>query len=210
MFSDLARDDVFRLETARLWLRWPRAQDAESIARAAGDPAVAGRTLDLPSPFPEGAAAELILRARKGNADGDRLHLAITGKRKPREALGCVRLDASVEEGAQLSFWLSRLVWNQGFVSESVAALLDFTFATSDAREIVARLVGLNPAALKICSNLGFLPAETGEAYSAARGEWVQVQTFRLCRNRRRRLGGWSSGRDAMRPGEARENRFAP
>ena len=28
MFPDLTRDDVFRLETRRLWLRWPRAADA--------------------------------------------------------------------------------------------------------------------------------------------------------------------------------------
>ena len=33
MFPDLARDDVFRLETARLWLRWPRAADAAAIER---------------------------------------------------------------------------------------------------------------------------------------------------------------------------------
>ncbi len=28
MFPDLTRDDVFRIETKRLWLRWPRIQDA--------------------------------------------------------------------------------------------------------------------------------------------------------------------------------------
>ena len=33
MFPDLARDDVFRLETARLWLRWPRAADAAALHR---------------------------------------------------------------------------------------------------------------------------------------------------------------------------------
>jgi hypothetical protein len=27
MFPDLLRDDVFRLETRRLWLRWPRAAE---------------------------------------------------------------------------------------------------------------------------------------------------------------------------------------
>ena len=33
MFPDLARDDVFRLETKRLWLRWPRVSDAAAIER---------------------------------------------------------------------------------------------------------------------------------------------------------------------------------
>ena len=33
MFPDLARDDVFLLETQRLWLRWPRILDAAAIHR---------------------------------------------------------------------------------------------------------------------------------------------------------------------------------
>jgi hypothetical protein len=37
MFPDLARDDVFRLETPRLWLRWPRICDAAAIHNFAAD-----------------------------------------------------------------------------------------------------------------------------------------------------------------------------
>ena len=39
MFPDLTRDDVFRLETRRLWLRWPRLADAQAIVRLAGEKA---------------------------------------------------------------------------------------------------------------------------------------------------------------------------
>ena len=35
MFPDYFRDDVFRLETQRLWLRWPTAADAATIERLA-------------------------------------------------------------------------------------------------------------------------------------------------------------------------------
>jgi hypothetical protein len=31
MFPDLTADDIFRIETERLWLRWPRASDALAI-----------------------------------------------------------------------------------------------------------------------------------------------------------------------------------
>ena len=31
MFPDLTADDIFRIETKRLWLRWPRASDAPTI-----------------------------------------------------------------------------------------------------------------------------------------------------------------------------------
>lgn len=36
MFPELTRDDVFRLETRRLWLRWTRMADASAILRLAG------------------------------------------------------------------------------------------------------------------------------------------------------------------------------
>jgi RimJ/RimL family protein N-acetyltransferase len=52
MFPDLARDDVFRLETARLWLRWPRAADAPAIHRYCSRWEVAQFTARIPHPYP--------------------------------------------------------------------------------------------------------------------------------------------------------------
>jgi hypothetical protein len=52
MFPDLTRDDVFRLETRSLWLRWPRIADAAAIARQAGEKAVAEMTANIPHTYP--------------------------------------------------------------------------------------------------------------------------------------------------------------
>ncbi|MFZ0559474.1 MAG: N-acetyltransferase, partial [Methylovirgula sp.] len=52
MFPDLTRDDVFRLETTRLWLRWPRASDAAAVAAFAALPQVAQMTGNIPHPYP--------------------------------------------------------------------------------------------------------------------------------------------------------------
>ena len=65
MFPDLTRDDVFRLETRRLWLRWPRQADAQAIVRLAGEKAVAEMTARLPHPYPAEAADRFILEARR-------------------------------------------------------------------------------------------------------------------------------------------------
>ena len=37
MFPDVFSDDVLRIETPRLWLRWPRASDAKAIAALAAE-----------------------------------------------------------------------------------------------------------------------------------------------------------------------------
>ena len=51
MFPEITRDDIFRLETQRLWLRWPRAADGEAIAQHCSDPDVALNTANIPHPY---------------------------------------------------------------------------------------------------------------------------------------------------------------
>src|SRR3954471_7528500 len=70
MFPDLTRDDVFRLETRRLWLRWPRLADAPAIVRLAGEKAVAEMTAFIPHPYPPEIGERFIFQARQSNADG--------------------------------------------------------------------------------------------------------------------------------------------
>ena len=80
MFPDLTRDDVFRLETRRLWLRWPRLADVQAVVRLAGEKAVAEMTARIPHPYSAQDAERFVFQARQNNADGTGLQLAITPK----------------------------------------------------------------------------------------------------------------------------------
>src|SRR3954447_22526941 len=117
MFPDLMRDDVFRLETNRLWLRWPRAADAAVLTRLAGDAEVAETTAHIPHPYPAGAAAEFILRARAANLSGNSLNLVLAHKRKPSEIIGALTLDKVDHGHASLGCWLGRRFWGQGLMT---------------------------------------------------------------------------------------------
>src|SRR5439155_11525397 len=81
MFPDLTADDIFRIETKRLWLRWPRASDAPAITSFVSLAQVARMTASIPHPYPPGEAERFIMKARTGNAGGTALVLAITQKR---------------------------------------------------------------------------------------------------------------------------------
>ena len=48
MFPDITRDDVFRIETPRLWLRWPERRDCAAIRAYASCFAVADMTSSAP------------------------------------------------------------------------------------------------------------------------------------------------------------------
>jgi RimJ/RimL family protein N-acetyltransferase len=88
MLPDLFRDEVFRIETRRLWLRWPRPADAASLQAAVSVEDVAEMTASWPHPLPEGEAARRIERMRQANANGRGLVLAMTPKREPDHLIG--------------------------------------------------------------------------------------------------------------------------
>ena len=68
-----ARDDVFRLETARLWLRWPRHGDARAVAGIfAAAREVADMMTKLPHAYPHEGADGFILSTRHTNMEGGR------------------------------------------------------------------------------------------------------------------------------------------
>ena len=77
MFPDIAKDDVFRLETSRLWLRWPRLRDAAAIERYCANWEVARWTARIPHPYPKGSAERFVYSAREANSRGRDLTLVI-------------------------------------------------------------------------------------------------------------------------------------
>ncbi len=81
MFPEIARDEVFRLETRRLWLRWPR--DRRRPAFAAPCRGLGGRALDALTsriPMRSADAEQFILAAREANLRGSALRMALTLK----------------------------------------------------------------------------------------------------------------------------------
>ena len=114
MFPDLTCDDIFRLETKRLWLRWPRAGDAPAIElRSLAE--TARMTASIPHPYPPGEAERFIFRARADNANGKAVVLAIAQKNDARQGgrpvLGLVSATLSDAGEIELGFMLAPTLW---------------------------------------------------------------------------------------------------
>jgi RimJ/RimL family protein N-acetyltransferase len=195
MFPDLMRDDVFRLETDRLWLRWPRASDAARIAELAGDRGVAQMTARIPHPYPPGAAAEFVLTARAANLSGRELVLAMTRKQRPDEMIGCVSLCESDPGSSVLGFWLGKPFWGAGFMTEGVRALVDIAMRASDVEAIVACARPENAACRRVLEKVGFVSEGFGVEIAPARGGAIGVERYRFSRRELIRQGA----RDAAR-----------
>jgi RimJ/RimL family protein N-acetyltransferase len=183
MFPDLARDDVFRLETARLWLRWPRAADAAAIHRFCSLWEVARYTARIPHPYPPGSAERFIYAAREGNASGRDLTLVMTPKKGKREAIGSISLESRGSDRLVLGFVLTPEYWGKGLTTEATWAVVKAGFELTPAVEILANVRVENEASRHVLESCGFTIASTGLKGAPARGSLVECHTFSLTRD---------------------------
>ena len=155
MFPELTRDDVFRLETRRLWLRWPRMADANAILRLAGEKAVAEMTASIPHPYPSQAVEPFIFGARKGNALGEHLMLAITPRSKPNELIGMIGAHKQASGVPFIGYWLGTPHWGKGYATEAAQASVNYAFGALGAEEVIAEIRPENKKSRRVAERLG-------------------------------------------------------
>ncbi len=162
MFPEISRDDVFRLETRNLWLRWPQVADIRALAADAGARAST----------PEAASGDpyrdpSVLDAwRKDNATGSALHLLLTGRDADRRVIGAVDLEPvrgrAEACGLRLRVWLDAEVRGQGLGTEAVQAMVDAAFMLTGTPLVAASARVLDPGFRRVLEKSGFGYCDTG------------------------------------------------
>jgi RimJ/RimL family protein N-acetyltransferase len=202
MFPDLTRDDVFRLETRRQWLRWARQADAGAIIRLAGEKAVAEMTSTIPHPYPPERGERFVLESRRLNMDGAALAMAITPRTRPSEFMGVVSISANRDGMPELGYWLGTPYWDKGFATEAARSLIDAFFAYTGGTELTAWTRVINPASRRVLEKCGFTTVGSGLQAFPARGGVLPVDHFRLDRRKWESLKAWSASDYVPHPRE--------
>lgn len=203
MFPDLFRDDVFTLETRRLFLRWPRANDCAQLAEIIGEKVVAEETATFPHPFTLKHAEDRVLRGRDLNLSGKGVSLVLSYRKDPTRAVGLVGISAMPnEDPAELGmgYLLARPLWGQGLMTEAVQALIDAAFLYSEVSSISAAARVTNPGSRRVLERCGFQFAGSGMAVRPAWGDTVSVDHYRLPRRNWASLKGWRMPLPTERP----------
>jgi ribosomal-protein-alanine N-acetyltransferase len=145
--------DLPTLRTHRLLLRPFTLEDAPTVRRLAGNPAVAHTTQNIPHPYLEGMAEAWIQRHEPEFAQHERLTLAIT---TPAGLVGAVGLGLEPQHRrAELGYWVGREYWGQGYATEAAIALLHFGFRTLALNRIQATHLTRNPASGRVMVKAG-------------------------------------------------------
>lgn len=182
MFPDLTSDDIFCIETRRLWLRWPRVSDTASIAGFASLPQTARMTAAIPHPYPPGEAERFVLKARADNANKTALVLAMTQKSNGNQTIGLLSATFSAPKEVELGYVLAPAFWGKGLTSEAVKALVATVFSVTRAERIVANSRTGNPASRRVLEKSGFAFIDTGLDFLPARGGMHPCDRFVLDR----------------------------
>ncbi|WP_084143759.1 GNAT family N-acetyltransferase [Methylocapsa acidiphila] len=182
MFPDLTSDDIFRLETKRLWLRWPRASDAEAIAEFASLAETARMTAALPHPYPPGEAERFILKARSDNANGKALVLIMVQKGGLRPAIGVASATLAENQEVELGYVVAPHARGKGYATEAVQALVEAVFSLTNAERVRANSRTINPASRRVLEKCGFAYVDTGFDLLPARGGLHPCDRFQLDR----------------------------
>ena len=181
MFPEISREDIFRLETRRLWLRWPQAADADAVGKA-----------DAEAPY---RAAEIIARWRAENEGGAALHLALTGKGADRDAFGAVSLAAlrgrPEDCGLKLQVWLAPDRLGGGYATEAAQAAIDAAFLLTGAPVVAASSGVLDPGFRRVLEKCGFAACGSGLDLTADGRGLAASDRFRLDRKAWASLKGW-------------------
>ena len=180
MFPDLMTDDAFRLETSRLWLRWPRIADAAAIVEYAGDEAVSKHTERLPHPYSNADAEAFILACRRENAAGRDIGLALTRKAKPTQVIGMIGVHARPRGEVGVGYWLGAPFWGQGLMGEALDEILALTFAATAAEAATAIVRKDNRRSRGLLASRGFEQVEDRLVNMPLRGGVFPCGKFRL------------------------------
>ncbi|WP_210215331.1 GNAT family N-acetyltransferase [Lichenihabitans psoromatis] len=199
MFPELTRDDVFRLETRRLWLRWPEVADADAVTTFASHKDVAEMTAHIPHPYPKTEAAKRIDGWRSKNGSGLGLKLLLTQTGDDRQPIGLIGLDP-IPTGLSLGFVLSPTHAGQGLATEAAQAMIDTAFMLSSVTALEASCRVINSAARRVLEKSGFAYEGTALQHAPAREGMISSDRFRLSRRTWVSLKQWRMPRLEPRP----------
>lgn len=142
-------------ETERLILRPFTVADAPALQHLAGVHAIADTTLNIPHPYPDGAAEAWVasLPGQFHAGTGVTFALAL---RESGALCGSLGLSISQRHAhAELGYWVGAPYWGRGYATEAVAALLTYGFRDLGLHRIHANHFTRNPASGRVMQKLG-------------------------------------------------------
>ena len=149
------------IQTERLVLRAPRAQDAKTIAALVNDRRIAENTLRIPHPYGIADAQRFITGVNASS--GETVFLIV---RRDDTVLGACGVAERPGDSPELGYWLAVAFWGNGYATEAARAVIDYAFDDLGYEMLHAGARASNPASRRVLEKCGF--------------EWTGVELYRI------------------------------
>jgi [ribosomal protein S5]-alanine N-acetyltransferase len=167
------------LATERLRLRPFALDDAWDVERLAGAREIADTTLNIPHPYPVGAAVRWIETHQKGWEDCTHVTFAIVDNRTTK-LLGAISLMGinTIHRRGEIGYWIAKESWNNGFATEAGLRLIAFGFDDLKLHRIEGRYLLRNPASGRVLQKLGMQREGAQRDWAI---KWDKYETLEVC-----------------------------
>ena len=143
-----------KLESSRLLLKPPSAEDVDSIVAVASDWRVAEMTL-VPHPYAASDALAWVARARDSWHEFGMGGFAIF-TRHGQAFIGAIGLrPTGIPEHASIGYWFCPSVWGRGFATEALREVIRYGFDACKLARIEANHLITNPASGRVMEKVG-------------------------------------------------------
>lgn len=178
------------IETRRLIMREPAADDAEAIARLANSAALARNLVGMPHPYRLEHARMWL--AEPVDPRGQRHLVCLKGFDAAPEPIGVVTLDIrGRSEPGWLGCWLGERHWGHGFATEACHAVIDYAFVHQRHERLLFACRVANASGRRIIEKCGFQLVAQELAHAIGTGSAVAVDKFRIDRRTWESLRAW-------------------
>ena len=143
------------LRTERLLLDAFTPDDISAVEAFASDEGLSRYTLNIPYPYPPGAAAKWIKSHAGEFRRGEAVALAV--RLPDRTLVGCMGLrvyDREHDRG-ELGYWIGQPFWGKGYATEAARACLSFGFKHFALHKIMAYHMPENASSGRVMQKLG-------------------------------------------------------
>ena len=161
-----------QIVTERLVLKKPCEEDKQDLASLLGNLEVSRFLSRVPHPYTVEDAEEWIRRIQ-----AEEFNFSIY---LDNYLIGGIGLSKTEENSHDLGYWLGSGHWGLGYATESVNALLDYSFDKLDSKKIRASVMKGNTGSINVLLKLGFKILGEGETYSHSLKETVPSIKFFL------------------------------
>ena len=168
------------LETSRLKLRPFVPSDTADVQSMAGDYELAKMTLNIPHPYPPGAAEKWISTHQKNWESWEQVTWAVCLS-KDDKLIGCVGLVINGKHyRGSLGYWIGFSHWKNGFCTEAATAVVDFGFQHLKLHRIEATHLTKNPASGAVMRKIGMKHEGTMHHYVLKNGVFEDIEQYAI------------------------------